>query len=537
MGRVRRVTNEAPGGPATEAGGIDAASQNQTAAGIAFGSVRGRWVLLATVSASGMAFLDATVVNVALPTIGRDFDTEVSGLQWVLNGYLLTTSALLLLGGSLGDRLGRRRVFLAGVVVFAVASIGCAVAPNIGALTGARVLQGVGSALLTPGSLAILEASFVPADRSRAIGAWSGMTGVSSAIGPFVGGWLVDAGDWRWVFLLNVPLAAMVLLVSVRHVPESSNPDAAVSTDVPGALLVAGALAAGSWGLISAGDRGWSDPVVVLALLGAVGALAAFALAELRSEHPMVPPRIFAVRQFRAVNQVTVAVYAGLGVVFFLLVVQLQQVLDYSAVAAGAATLPITALMLLLSARSGRLADRIGPRLQMSAGPLLVASGFVWMSQVGAGDSYLTAVLPPVLVVGLGLSATVAPLTSTALSAVDDRYAGVAAGVNNTVSRASQLAAVAAVPVLAGITGDAFEDPARYSSGFETAMLIGAGLVACGGLLGLAGIRNPRPDEVQPAQAQAMSGRTICGVEGPPLDRCPDSVAGPDAPVISAPAT
>lgn len=519
---VRRVTNDLGG----SAPGASAAGGNGADGGIAFGSVRGRWVLLATVSASGMAFLDATVVNVALPSIGRDLDTDVAGLQWVLNGYLLTTSALLLLGGSLGDRLGRRRVFLTGVAIFATASIGCAVAPNVGALVAARVLQGVGSAFLTPGSLAILQASFAPADRSRAIGAWSGMTGVSSAMGPFVGGWLVDAGDWRWVFLLNVPLAVMVLLVSLRHVPESSNPDAATSTDVSGAVLVAVGLAAGSWGLVSAGSWGWSDPGVVLALAGAVGALVGFAVAELRSAHPMVPPRIFAIRQFRAANQVTVTVYAGLGVVFFLLVIQLQQVLDYSALEAGAATLPITLLMLILSSRSGRLADRIGPRLQMSAGPLLVALGFLWMSRIGGGDSYLADVLPPVLVVGLGLSATVAPLTSTALSALDDRYAGVASGVNNTVSRASQMAAVAAIPVFAGITGDALDDPARFSSGFQTAMLIGAGLVMCGALVGLVGIRNLGPGEALSTQAEAVAGRTLCGVEGPPLDRCPASVAG-----------
>jgi MFS family permease len=268
---------------------------------------------------------------------------------------------------------------------------------------------------------------------------------------------------------------------------------------------------------------------VVIALVTAVGALAAFAVAELRSSHPMVPPRIFLVRQFRAANQVTVAVYAGLGVVFFLLVVQLQQVLGYSALEAGAATLPITLLMLALSSRSGRLADRIGPRLQMSAGPLLVALGFVWMSRVGAGDTYLGGVLPPVVVVGLGLSATVAPLTSTALSAVDDRFAGVASGVNNTVSRASQMAAVAAVPVFAGITGDALNDPVEYSSGFRRAMLIGAGLVAAGGLVGLAGIRNPRPGAPLPARAEAVTGRTLCGVEGPPLDRCPGSVAAAPA--------
>lgn len=489
-------------------------------------------MLLATVAASGMAFLDATVVNVALPAIGRDLDTDVAGLQWVLNGYLLTTSALLLVGGSLGDRVGRRRVFVIGVVVFAAASVACAVAPNVEPLVLGRVAQGVGGALLTPGSLAILQASFVASDRSRAIGAWSGMTGMASAIGPFLGGWLVDTGDWRWVFLLNIPLAALVLVVTLRHVPETRDPDAAGRIDTVGAVLVAAALAAGSWGLIAAGDQGWANADVLVPLVLAAGALAVFGAVELRSSHPMVPPAVFAVRQFRAANQVTVAVYAGLGVVFFLLVLQLQQVLGYSALQAGAATLPITVLMLLLSSRSGRLADRIGPRLQMSAGPLVLAAGLVWLSRVDAGDQYLTGVLPPVVVVGLGLAATVAPLTATALGAVDERHAGVASGVNNTVARASQLAAVAAVPVVAGITGGALDDPARFSTGFGKGVLIAAGLAALGGLIGLAGIRNPAPAPAEmpaaatqrPAPDTAFAGRVHCGVEGPPLDRCPSGV-------------
>lgn len=472
-----------------------------------------------------MAFLDATVVNVALPTIGDDLDASIAGLQWVLNGYMLTTSALLLLGGSFGDQLGRRRVFVVGILVFAGASLACAVAPNVATLVVARVAQGVGGALLTPGSLAIIQASFVPADRSRAIGAWSGMTGVTSALGPFVGGWLVDAGDWRWIFVLNLPLAALVVLVSIRHVPESSDPDASTSVDVTGACLVVLALAAGSWGLIAAGDDGWAAVDVVLPLIVSVCALAAFVLVELKKRHPMLPPSIFAIRQFRAANEVTVVVYAGLGVVFFLLVLQLQRVLGYSALEAGAATLPITVIMLLLSSKSGRLADRIGPRLQMSAGPVVVAAGLLWMSRIEAGDPYLSSVFPPVVVMGLGLAATVAPLTSTALSAVDDHHAGLASGINNTVSRASQLAAVAAIPVLAGITGDALDDPIRLSSGFETGMLIAAGLTAFGGLIGWIGVRNPAPDEAIRPEAAAVVGRSFCGIEGPPIDRCPGSAA------------
>jgi EmrB/QacA subfamily drug resistance transporter len=499
--------------------------------GLAFGSAQGRWVLLATVGASGMAFLDGTVVNVALPEIGQDLHTSLGGLQWVLNGYLLATSALILLGGALGDMLGRRRMFLVGIVVFAAASVACGVAPNVEMLVAARVLQGVGGALLTPGSLAILEAGFRQDDRARAIGAWSGLTGVSSAIGPFLGGWLIDAASWRFVFLINVPLAVGVVLVTLRHVPESRNPTAARHVDVLGAVLIGGSLAALSWGLIGAGDRGWSDPEVFVPLVAGVLGLAGFVVAELRERYPMVPPAIFAVAQFRAANLVTVAVYAGLGTVFFLLVVQLQQVLGYSALEAGAATLPITLLMLTLSSRSGMLAARIGPRLQMSAGPLVVAVGFLLMSQIDAGDHYFTGVLPGVLVVGLGLATTVAPLTATALGAVDDRFAGVASGVNTTVARAAQLAAVAAIPALAGIGGDAYLDPALFSDGFGTGMLIGAVLVGAGGVLGWLTVRNPAPTPEAPIRPTVVdaTGRYHCDVQGPTLVNCPSNSEAPAA--------
>jgi EmrB/QacA subfamily drug resistance transporter len=488
-------------------------------------SGRGRWVLAATVGASSMAFLDGTVVNVALPTMARDLDTDLAGMQWVLNGYLLATASLILLGGSLGDIFGRRKVFLAGVACFALSSLACGLAPEIGSLVGARVVQGVGGALLTPASLAILEASFRRQDRARAIGAWSGLSGVASAAGPFLGGWLVDAASWRWVFLLNLPLAAAVVLVASRHVPETRNPHTSRQIDVTGALVIAGALAALSWGLIAAGDRGWGTAVVVVPLVAGLAGLGLFALVELRSRHPMVPPEVFAIAQFRGANLVTVAVYAGLGVVFFLLVVQLQQVLGYSALEAGAATLPITLLMLVLSSSSGQLAERIGPRLQMSAGPLIVAAGLLLMATVGAGDSYVTGVLPPVVVVGLGLAATVAPLTATALGAVDDRHAGVASGVNTTVARASQLAAVAAVPVLAGIGGDAFRHPAEFSQGFDTGMMIAAGLAAVGGIVGLLTIRN----------AVHMAPGAEAPPAAPPEERVPEEaapgVAAPGEPV------
>ena len=365
-------------------------------AGLAFASPQGRWTLLATVLGSGIAFLDSTVVTVALPRIGADLDAGVSGLQWVLNGYLAALSALILLGGSLGDRFGRRRVFVAGVVLFTAASVACALAPTIPVLVVGRAAQGVGGALLTPGSLAILEASFRPDDRARAIGAWSGLTGIAAALGPFLGGWLVDAASWRWIFLINVPISALVVTVTVRHVPESLDPGAAGRLDVPGALLAAVALGALSWGMIAAGDRGWAAPAVLGSLAVGAGGLAAFAVVEARSRWPMMPRGIFRVRQFTAANLVTLAVYAALGGVFFLLVVHLQEALGYSALEAGAASLPITVLMLALSSRSGALAHRIGPRLQMSAGPIVLAAG-VLRSGV-AGDAYVTSVLPAVVV-------------------------------------------------------------------------------------------------------------------------------------------
>jgi EmrB/QacA subfamily drug resistance transporter len=492
--------------------------------GLSLGTAQGRWVLAATVLGSGIAFLDSTVVNVALPHIGEDLDTGVGGLQWVINGYLLAVSALILLGGSLGDRFGRKRIFQLGIIVFAAGSVLCAVAPTAVMLVVARVIQGVGGALLTPGSLAILEASFRPSERMKAIGAWSGLSGVASAIGPFLGGWLVDAASWRWIFLINLPLAVVVVVVTARHVPESFDPHAAHHVDLPGAGLIAVALGGVSWGLIGAGSKGWSAPTVWGALVVGAASFVGFVVVERRSPQPMVPPSLFSSAQFRAANLVTAAVYAGLGGVFFLLVIQLQNVLGYSAIQAGAATLPITALMLTLSARSGALAARIGPRLQMTVGPLLVAAGALLLTRVDAGATYLGAVLPAVLVIGLGLATAVAPLTATAMSSAEDRYAGVASGVNTTVARAAQLVAVAALPVAAGIGGAAFTDPAAFSDGFRTAMLITAGLTTLGAVIAFVGIRNPA--KVPEAAPLPVPSGFFCGAEGTPLETCPGSSAG-----------
>ncbi|MEO6879920.1 MAG: MFS transporter [Mycobacteriaceae bacterium] len=458
--------------------------------------------MLATILGSGVAMLDATVVNVALATIGRDLQVGFSGLQWTLNSYTLTLAALILLGGSLGDRYGRRRVFLIGVVWFAVASLLCGLAWNIEVLVASRALQGVGGALLTPGSLALISSTFDPRDRGAAVGAWAGLGGVAGALGPFVGGWLVEAVSWRAVFLVNLPLAALVVWVSVRHVPESRDTglddteldDTELDHAVPpldylGALLAAVGLAGLTYALISSS---WPGAVV------GVVTLVIFVLTERRSRHPLVPLALFASRLFVAANLVTLVVYAAISCVLFLLVLQLQVVGGFSPLAAGAATLPVTALMLLLSSGSGRLAQRTGPRLPMTVGPLVAAGGLLLMLRVGPSTSYVADVLPAVAVFGLGLATMVAPLTATVLGAAPAHLAGTASGVNNAVARTAGLLAVAALPVLAGITGDAYTDAAVFNPGFHTATTIAAGLLVAGAVVALTLVRNPvQPDPLE----------------------------------------
>jgi EmrB/QacA subfamily drug resistance transporter len=477
----------------------------------------GRWVLVAAVLGSGLAGIDATVVNVALPALGRDLHAGFSGLQWTISGYTLTLAALILLGGSLGDRYGRRRVFVVGVVWFALASALCALAPNIGVLIAARALQGVGGALLTPGSLAMISASFVPEDRAKAIGAWSGFGGIASAIGPFLGGYLVGGPGWRWIFLINLPLAAVVVVIARRHVPETLDPDAAAQLDALGAVLGALGLGGVTYALIAAGG-GWSASVVSSGVVGVV-ALIGFVRTERRSSHPMLPPKIFANRQFTAANLVTFAVYAALGGVFFFLVVNLQVVAGFSPLLSGTALLPVTAIMLLLSARSGALAGRIGPRLPMTLGPLVAAGGVLLLLRVGPGASYLTDVLPAVTVFGLGLALIVAPLTATVLAAAETRYAGVASGVNNAVARAAGLLAVAVLPVIAGISGDDYEHPSAFYHGFRIALMTCVALLVLGGLIAAALIRNPP----ETRRAKEPDRRHYCGVDGPPIQADPAS--------------
>jgi EmrB/QacA subfamily drug resistance transporter len=474
---------------------------------------------------SGMAFLDSTIVNVATPAIGREFHASTSSLQWVLSGYLLTLASLILLGGSLGDRLGRRRIFVIGAGMFSAASLLCAIAPSIGTLIAARLIQGVGGALLTPGSLAIIEASFRRQDRPRAIGAWSGLTGVSTAIGPLLGGYLVTAVSWRAAFLINVPLGAIVLLTA-RHVPETRDPDAKGKLDLPGAALAALALAGSTYALIEAPDRGAST-AVVLAGVGGLLALAAFLETERKSANPMLPLDIFS-RQFSAANLVTFVVYAALSGVFFLLVAFLQISMGYSAIASGAASLPVTVLLLFLSARSGMLAQRIGPRLLLAVGPFIIAAGLLLMTQIDPGDSYLTSVFPAVVVFGLGLVLVVSPVTATVLAAASERRSGIASGVNNAVSRVASLLAVAVLPVIAGLTGHRFYVPHFMTHGFHVAMLACAGLAAAGGVLAWLTIDNDvlKADATLAPDGQPAKGEFSCPVAGPPLRPGPEQAAG-----------
>ncbi|MEV7616807.1 MFS transporter [Streptomyces sp. NPDC089799] len=477
--------------------------------GVRLSSARGRWILLTTVLGSTMALLDSTVVNVALPRIGEDLGADMAALQWTVNAYLLTLAGLILVGGALGDRYGRRRIFVLGVVWFAAGSLLCGLAPNTGVLIAARALQGIGGALLTPGSLAIIQGSLHPDDRGRAVGLWSGLGGVGAAVGPFLGGWLVDGPGWRWVFLLNVPLAAVCVPVALRHVPETRDPQATGRFDVAGAVLGAASLGLVTYALIEANDA--SGPVIGAAVAGVLLGVA-FVVVERRRAEPMLPPEIFRSRQFTAVNLVTLAVYAALGGFFFLSVLQLQVVSGYSALEAGASLLPVTVIMLLLSARSGELAERIGPRIPLTVGPLVSAAGMLLMVRAGPDASYLTDVLPAMTVLGLGLVALVAPLTSAVLASVDPGRAGLASGINNAAARAAGLLAVAALPLLSGMGPEAYRSPPEFDAAFARAMAWCAGLLVLGAVLAWATVRRPDPGAVHPQC------HTQCGVGAPTLE-------------------
>jgi EmrB/QacA subfamily drug resistance transporter len=467
-------------------------------------------VLAATILGSGIASLDATVVGNALPHIGKEFHTGVASLQWVVAAYTLTLAAFLLLGGSLGDRMGRRKIFELGVIWFAIASLVCAIAPNAPVLIAARAVQGIGGALLTPGSLAILQASFVADDRSRAIGAWSGFGGLAGAAGPLVGGYLLNVASWRWIFVINLPLSIAVLIISRRHVPESVDESNRGRIDAPGATWAVLALAGLTYALIQAPSDGWGSPAIVAILAVGIFSIGAFIVTELRSRNPLVPPRMFVARQFAATNAVTLLVYAGLGGALFLLPITLQEVAGYSPLESGLALVPITLMMLFLSARSGKLASRIGPRLQMTTGPLIAGAGLWLMTLCVHHHNYFIGVLPGVVVLGAGLVITVAPLTSTAMSSAPAEHAGIASAVNNDVARVGGLLAVAVLPVVSSITGDAYLHPAALGSGFEKAGLICAGLCWIGAVIAGLFISNgarvtpPPPPHPEPVSAPGV---------------------------------
>lgn len=487
------------------------------APGVRLSSARGRWILACVVLASGMAMLDGTVVNVALPTIGRDLDASLSALQWVVNAYMLTLSSLLLWGGALGDRIGRRRTLVLGVAWFALASALCGLAQDEGTLIAARALQGIGGALLTPGSLALVRSVFHPDDQARAVGAWSGLTGVAGALGPFLGGWLIDGPGWRWIFLINVPIAAVVLAIALRHVPESRDAAAADTPfDQAGAALAAVCLAGVSYALIGASGGASALSTGLPAVLGCAAGVA-FVVVERRRAAPMLPPSLFRSRLFSATNGMTLCLYAGIGGILFLMPVQLQVALGYDALQAGVATLPITAMMLALSARSGDLARRVGPTLPLVLGPVIAATGVLLMLRIGPHSSYVADVLPAVAVLGLGMSLFVAPLTATVLASVDPEHAGLASGVNNTAARVAQLLVVAALPLAVGLSGEAYTDPDAVNTSFHRAALGCAGLFALGAVTALVFVR-PRKVRPRLAEAPRPQCRSHLGVCAPALE-------------------
>lgn len=445
-----------------------------------------RWTLIGSILGSGAVFTEGSVTNVALPAIARDLHLGITGLQWTMNGYLLTLSALILLGGALGDRFSRRKVFTWGLIGFAVASLGCAVAPNLMLLVAARVLQGIAGGLLVPNSLALLDSTFTGEERGAAVGHWASWSAVSAAIGPLLGGWIVDATSWRFVFLIMVPFAiagAIAVAVAGRSAKEETRSTASV--DYAGAALMTLGLAAIVGALMLGPDRGFTT--LYPASLGATGILLliAFVVVENRTKDPLVPPDIFASRIFVGINATTFVVYAALTGLFFLLMLQLQNVLDYSALAAGASLMPINVLMLIISPIAGRLAERRGVRLPMVGGCVVAAVGMLLFALVRPGAAYLSSVLPAAVVFGIGLSFFVAPLTTVALTSLGETRAGLASGVNNSVARLAGLLATAIIPLAAGLGGARNLSGATLANGFTRAMFICAGLCASGSVISL----------------------------------------------------
>ena len=428
-----------------------------------------RWVLAATILGSSMAFIDGTVVNVALPVLQKDLQASVSSVQWVVEAYALFLASLVLVGGSLADRFGRRRIFTIGVALFAASSAACALAPGIGWLVAARAIQGMAGALLVPSSLAILGSAFSPRERGRAVGTWSSLTAIAGVIGPVAGGWLVQVASWRAVFYLNVPVAAAILVIALRKVPETRSRSAG-RLDLPGALTATIGLAALVFGLIEAPVAGWGNPSVWVALVAAVVALTAFVWIEARRAHPMVPLGLFRIRAFAGANLLTLFLYAALSATFFLLPFDLIQARGYSPSAAGAALLPMIVLISALSRPAGAIADRIGPRVPLTVGPAIAAVGFFLLSVPHDDAHYLTALLPALTVLGLGMAFTVAPLTAAVLNAVGESDTGTASGINNAVARVAGLVAIAAFGVIASGVFDRALDRRLTEAGLAAAV-------------------------------------------------------------------
>ncbi|MEX1143146.1 MAG: MFS transporter [Thermoleophilaceae bacterium] len=488
-----------------------------------------RLTLVAAIVGSGIVFLDGTVVNIALPAIRDELDTGLAAQQWIVEAYLLTLGALLLVGGSLGDRLGRKRVFAAGLVAFGITSLACALAPGPYTLIGARTLQGAAGALLVPASLALITATFPRTERGAAIGKWTAWTGIAFVLGPLAGGGLVELASWRWVFAINVPLVLLTLAVVRAGVQESIDEQAPGQIDYLGAALASLGLGGPVFALIEQQVYGWGDPRVWGPGVAGLLMLAAFIRRERSCAQPMLPLELFRSRNFAVGNVSTLGVYGGLGAATFFATIFLQQVAGYSPVESGLALVPITVVMWLLSPRFGALSDRIGPRALMGVGPIASGIGLIWMGRLGADVDYISDLLPGVLLFGLGLAMTVAPLTSTVLGAVPEHNAGVASGVNNQIARVASLLAIAVVGAvvaarfdavlddrIAGLPADARSAAADAQAlsggssrrpavrrqveassvaGYRTGMAVGGGMAIVGGLISLAGIVNPRRAE------------------------------------------